>query len=206
MVAFKVIAGLGNPGVKYERTRHNIGFMVLDSLLDERSRQGVAVRWTERFEAQICSIDIAGVAHWLVKPLGFMNLSGEAVARALSFYKHTVDQLIVVHDEIDLPFGAIRVKHGGGIAGHNGLRSISECLGSPEYVRLRMGVGRPGEGEAGTQHKEPKRKGHVASWVLGEFDEEESRHLDAFIERGGRALECICNDGVQVAQCKFNTV
>lgn len=137
-----LVVGLGNPGDRYTATPHNVGFRVLDRL----ARDFGESRWKLQFEGQTVSSTIGSERVVLLQPLTFMNASGSSVQKALSFYKLDIDQALIVHDELDLPAGSVKLKFGGGEAGHNGLRSISQCMGTRDYLRLRVGVGRPSVG------------------------------------------------------------
>ena len=179
----RLLVGLGNPGPKYERTRHNIGFRVAM----EAARKLGAGSWGERWGAQI-----AGARDTLIMlPQDYMNLSGEAVGQAARFYKIEQSQVAVVHDEIDLEFGRIQVKQGGGDAGHNGLRSIRQHLGG-ETIRVRFGVGRPAE----------QREG--ADWVLGRFSQDEEKELEQLIPFAADAAIAALDEGPLAAANKFN--
>jgi PTH1 family peptidyl-tRNA hydrolase len=136
-----LIVGLGNPGPEYAETRHNAGFRFLDALLEGT---GERLRREPRFIADVGRLRIGGNEVWLLAPMTFMNRSGEAVARFARYYKIPVEQILVAYDEIDLPPGTVRLKKGGGAAGHNGLTNVIEQLGSPDFMRLRIGVGHPG--------------------------------------------------------------
>lgn len=139
-----LIVGLGNPGEKYAETRHNAGFRFIDALLAGKT---TTLRAERRFRARSARLEIDGREVWLLVPTTFMNDSGEAVSRFVQYYGLAAEQLLVVHDEIDLPVGSVRLKQGGGTAGHNGLGDIAERLGSTDFLRLRIGVGRPPAGE-----------------------------------------------------------
>ncbi|MEC9342921.1 MAG: aminoacyl-tRNA hydrolase [Pseudomonadota bacterium] len=160
-----VIAGLGNPGAGYERNRHNIGFMAADAIA---RRHGFSP-WRRKFKAEIADGDLGGVKTLLIKPQTYMNLSGEAVGEALRFYKLAVDDLLVIHDELDLAAARVRIKKGGGAGGHNGLRSIDAHCGK-EYRRLRLGIGHPGD------------KARVHGHVLGDFARADEAWLDPFLD------------------------
>src|SRR5207245_1692397 len=134
-----LIVGLGNPGPEYAGNRHNIGFMVVDEIA-RRARLGGG--WRSKFGGEIWQGDVAGTRAALVKPMKYMNLSGEVVQPAAAFLKIEPDRLLVVHDELDLPFGRMQIKVGGGTAGHNGLKSIAQRMGTPEFLRVRVGIGR----------------------------------------------------------------
>ena len=169
----KLLVGLGNPGPEYEDTRHNAGFWWLDAvarelkvhLQPERSYFGLVARAT-----------VDGHPLWLLEPMTYMNRSGQAVAALARFFKITPEQILVAHDELDLPPGDARLKKGGGHAGHNGLRDIHAQLGSPDYWRLRLGIGHPGH------------KSEVANWVLKKPAPDQRDALQAAIERSMRAL------------------
>jgi len=157
----KLIVGLGNPGPTYSQTRHNIGFMVIDSLIEELNPNNISKK---SFEGELYKYkDLL-----LLKPTTFMNLSGKSVQAVVNFYKINLDDILVIHDEIDIPFGAIKLKKGGGNGGHNGLKSIDSLI-TKEYNRLRLGVGKP------------ERKEMVASYVLSKFEPKEQEVLDRFI-------------------------
>jgi PTH1 family peptidyl-tRNA hydrolase len=160
-----LLVGLGNPGERYAANRHNIGFMVLQAVA---KRHGVGP-WRRRFQGLACEGPIGGVRSLLLRPTTYMNESGRAVAEAARFYKVTLADVIVFHDEIDLPPGKVRVKVGGGIAGHNGLRSISAHIGN-DYRRVRIGVGHPGN------------KDLVQAYVLNDFAKSERPWVEALIE------------------------
>jgi peptidyl-tRNA hydrolase, PTH1 family len=165
-----LLVGLGNPGARYARHRHNIGFMAVDAV----ARAHRFGPWRGKFSSLVSEGQLADARVLLQKPQSFMNLSGYAVAEAARFYKLPPEQIVVCHDELDLVAGKVRIKKGGGVAGHNGLRSIAEQLGSPDFRRVRMGIGHPGE------------KARVTGHVLGEFSAEDrewlERLLDAFAE------------------------
>jgi len=185
---FRFIAGLGNPGAGYDRTRHNIGFLLLDSLLE---RCGAAGGWREKDGAQTAEIVFEGRRVTLIKPVQFMNLSGGPIARVMQFLKAAPGELVVAHDDIDLPFGMLRIRPEGGDGGHRGIRSIISSLGSDKFVRLKMGVGRPDRGE-------------VKDWVLERFSKQESSGMGEFLPRAEEALRVLFRDGVKTAQNKFN--
>ncbi|MEO0997698.1 MAG: aminoacyl-tRNA hydrolase, partial [Pseudomonadota bacterium] len=135
-ITITAIAGLGNPGDKYAATRHNAGFWLADELA---RRHGGQFRYERRFDADVCRVDIDGSDVWLVKPQGYMNESGRVLRAFVDYYRLAIPSLLVVHDEIDLPVGTVRIKKGGGHGGHNGLRDVSACLGG-DYTRARVGV------------------------------------------------------------------
>ena len=179
----RLLVGLGNPGPKYERTRHNIGFRVAL----EAARKLGAGSWSDRWGAHIATARDT----LIMLPQDYMNLSGEAVGQAARFYKVDQGQVAIIHDEIDLEFGRIQVKLGGGDAGHNGLRSIRQHLGG-ETLRVRFGVGRPPEQWEG------------ADWVLGKFSQDEERELEHYIPIAADAAITALNEGPLAAANKFN--
>lgn len=162
----RIFAGLGNPGPRYAMNRHNIGFMALDVLAD---RHGFAP-WRSRFQGLTSEGHLGGEKVLLLKPQTFMNESGRSIADAARFYKLASDDIVVWHDELDLAPGKVRVKRGGGVAGHNGLRSTQACLGTPDFKRVRLGIGHPG-------HRE-----RVLGYVLGDFSRNERVWLDPFLD------------------------
>ena len=146
--AIRIIVGLGNPEDRYERTLHNAGFWFVDALAREN---GGSFRYEKKFDADYCRINLHGEEVWLVKPQSYMNNSGQPVHGLLDYYRLGVDELLVAHDEIDLPPGTTRLKEGGGHGGHNGLRDIIQHCG-PDFLRLRLGVGHPGEKDEVTNY------------------------------------------------------
>jgi PTH1 family peptidyl-tRNA hydrolase len=182
-----LVAGLGNPGRDYARTRHNVGWMVLDELA---RRQGGS--WRSKFSGQLSEIRLDGGRLALVKPETYMNESGRSIAAAAKFFKAPVDAVLVVHDDVDLEEGRLQVRLGGGLAGHNGLRSIASSLGSQDFLRIRIGVGRPGHGD----------RRSVADYILAPFDP--GADVDALVARAADAVESIMRDGLDAAQQRFN--
>lgn len=187
----KLICGLGNPGPEYERHRHNVGFRVVDALC-ARARAALG---QAKFEARVGQGTLGGERVLFLEPQTFMNLSGRSVAAAARFYKVPPADLLVIHDELDLPFGRLQLKVGGGAGGHNGLRSILEDLGADAFARLRFGIGKP-EGPGG--------RDRVVGHVLSGFSPEEDRALDALVERAADAAECWAREGLDVAMNRFN--
>ena len=157
----KLLVGLGNPGPKYETTRHNAGFLVLDQVCDKHNLQWAG----QKFSSEFAKGSIEGVSCICLKPQTFMNLSGRAVREATRFFKIAVEDIIVLHDDIDLPAGRVKARRGGGHGGHNGIRSIVSELGSGDFQRIKLGVGRP---EGGPE---------VSDWVLGGFTDDELAQL-----------------------------
>jgi len=182
-----LVAGLGNPGREYARTRHNLGHMVCDELV--RRHRG---SYRSKFSGDLAELRLDGSRVALLKPQTYMNESGKSVGAAVRFFKLPAEQLLVVHDEVDLDVGRLQVRQGGGLAGHNGLRSLAQHLGTPEFMRLRVGVGRPERGD-------PRP---VADWVLTPFPPEVD--VDAIITRAADAVETVTGEGLEEAQRRFN--
>jgi len=182
-----LVVGLGNPGRQYERDRHNVGFLVVDELA---RRHGGTFKG--KFSGRVAEVRVAERRLALLKPETYMNDSGRSVQPAAAFYKTPLDRLLVVHDEVDLELGRIQARLGGGLAGHNGLRSISGRLGSPEFLRLRVGVGRPGRGD-------PR---DVADFVLASFAPEED--APTIVGCAADAVEALVATGLDEAQRRFN--
>ena len=182
-----LIVGLGNPGSKYAKNRHNVGFMVLDRLA---SALGTTVS-RSKFKGHYATATVEGRSVALLKPMTFMNLSGQSVVPARTFFNVTDANIIVVHDEIDLPFGTVKIKVGGGHAGHNGLRSIIAQLGGRDFIRVRVGVDRPVHGA-------------VADFVLSDFSKEECDWLTDLIDRSVDALRLVLADGPHKAMNRIN--
>jgi peptidyl-tRNA hydrolase, PTH1 family len=183
-----LIAGLGNPGPEYSGNRHNAGFMVADLLAE---RMGARFK-RDRSRAAVAAGRLAGFPVTLAKPLTFMNLSGRPVATLRSFYKIPPERIVVVHDELDLPFGTLRLKLGGGDNGHNGLRSVTSALGTRDYLRVRVGIGRP-----------PGRM-DAADYVLHDFSAAERKLLPEVLERAADAAEALLRSGLAAAQTEFH--
>ncbi|MBN2799837.1 MAG: aminoacyl-tRNA hydrolase [Deltaproteobacteria bacterium] len=182
-----LIIGLGNPGRRYEETRHNAGFLVADRLGD---RWGAACARAQ-LGALVGTGLISGVPVVLAKPQGFMNLSGQPATSLKGYYKVELDQIIVIHDDLDLEFGTVRVKKGGGHGGHNGLRDLNQKIGSG-FVRVRFGVSRPPEGW------------DAADYVLGKWSEGERAQLPDLVDLAADAVEAVLRDGAQQAMTTFN--
>lgn len=182
-----LLVGLGNPGPKYETTRHNIGFMAVDRIGD---RHRISLT-QQKFHGRYGSGRVGDAKAALLEPQTFMNLSGKAVAAAARFFRLEPDHIVVLHDEIDLDFGAVRVKVGGGHGGHNGLRDIVDKIGSKDFIRIRLGVGRPTHGD-------------VTNWVLSPFATDETATLDDMLRVAADAVEMILKDGPEAAQNEFN--
>ena len=187
----KIIAGLGNPGREYESTPHSIGFEVADAVARE---MGAVFRRSPSFKGELADGRFANCKVLAVKPMTFMNLSGDCVAPVVKYHNATAADLVVVSDDIDLPVGRIRIRRGGSAGGHNGLKSVIERLGTPDFVRLRIGVGRD---------KADRRE--VIGHVLGKFDSETRALMDAkIIPAAVKALEQILSDGPDSAMNAWN--
>ena len=184
-----LIVGLGNPGREYAGTRHNIGFMTL-----ERLAKRLALDWqvNKKFTAHLAKGSHGGNTALLCKPQGYMNVSGKTVAPLARYYQIQAKQVMVVLDDLDLPLGTQRMRPGGGTGGHRGVESIKDCLGTGDFPRLRLGIGRPA----------PERD--VSGFVLGKFAENESSPLEKVLERAADQLECWMNQGLQAAMNNFN--
>ena len=182
-----LVAGLGNPGPGYARTRHNMGFLVADELA--RRHDG---SFRSKFNGQLAELRIDGLRVAVLKPETYMNVSGKSVAAARKFFKVEPQDLVVVHDDVDLVPGRLQARLGGGLAGHNGLRSIASALGTQDFLRLRIGVGRPERGD-------PRP---VADYVLSEFEPEFD--VDALVARSADAVESLARDGLEQTQTRYN--
>jgi PTH1 family peptidyl-tRNA hydrolase len=179
-----LVVGLGNPGTKYAGTRHNIGFMVV-----ERFVTACGGQWREKFNARLSQVELGTERLVVLEPQTYMNESGRSVQPAAAFFKVAPPSVLVVHDELDLPFGDIRLKEGGGDAGHRGLKSITAHLGTPGYVRLRVGIDRP----------PPDFRGSQADYVLQAFASAERAGLDDLIDRAVGAVRLVVERGVAAA-------
>ena len=192
-----LVVGLGNPGREYAGHRHNVGFMVADLLA---SRLGAKFGRSKRAHAEVAEGRLAnqrgqiggGPKLILAKPLTYMNLSGAPVSQLVQFFKVPVDNVLAVHDELDVPYGQVRAKRGGGEGGHNGLRSMSKSLGTKEYARVRFGIGRP-----------PGRQ-DPADFVLSDFTAAERKELEFLVDRAADVAEAVVLEGVEWAQNKYH--
>ncbi|HEX4519056.1 MAG TPA: aminoacyl-tRNA hydrolase [Gaiellaceae bacterium] len=184
-----LVVGLGNPGREYARNRHNVGHMVVEELA---RRHGGS--WRGKFNGRLADIRIDGHRVGLLAPDTYMNDSGRSVKAAAGFFKLEPDAILVVHDESDLETGRLQARMGGGLAGHNGLRSIVQHLGTPDFLRLRVGVGRPGRGD-----RRP-----LADYVLSDF--EPADDVETLVARAADAVEALDAEGLEAAQRKINRV
>jgi PTH1 family peptidyl-tRNA hydrolase len=193
-----LLVGLGNPGPEYAKNRHNVGFMVVERWVDRHLPPGVGTpSWKSQFKARVTSIQadlpaMPATRCVVIEPQTFMNRSGESVRAAMDFHEVPIDRIVVIHDEIDFEFGRIGLKRGGGHGGHNGLRDIIKHLGSPEFLRVRVGIGRNVHGE-------------VADWVLSNFSGEDATFVDELVDRAEQALTCLLAEGLASAMLQFHT-
>jgi len=183
----KVLVGLGNPGVHYQRNRHNVGFRVVERLA-EANHILISMK---RFRTLYGTGKIDSLEAALTKPLTFMNRSGEAVKKMVDFFHVGMEDLIVIHDDLDLPLGRLRFKQRGEAGGHQGVRSIIESIGGNNFLRLKVGIGRPPKG------MDP------AGYVLNDFDEIEQPHLDEIVSRAAEALTVLLSEGLQIAMNRY---
>ena len=184
----RLVVGLGNPGPEYQDNRHNLGFKVVDELL-ARARGNTP---RAKFGAELCEVTIAGERVLLCKPMEYMNVSGQAVARVAGFWKVPVSDVVVVYDELDLPFGRLKLGAGGGHGGHNGVRSLLADLGDASFARVRVGIGRPTPGH------------DPANYLLSNFSRAEAKELPDLIGAAADAVETILKSGLTTAMNKFN--
>jgi PTH1 family peptidyl-tRNA hydrolase len=182
-----LVVGLGNPGREYVHNRHNVGHMVVDELA--RRHDG---SWRSKFSGRLADVRIDDHKVGLLKPETFMNESGRSVKAAAQFFKVEPDAILVIHDESDLELGRLQARRGGGLAGHNGLRSVAQHLGTPDFLRLRVGVGRPGRGD----------RRDLADYVLADFDPHED--AEALVGRAAEAVETLDAEGLEATQRQFN--
>ena len=184
-----IVAFLGNPGIKYNGTRHNAGFMAADAM---EKKLGVSIN-KMRFKALTQTVDISGKKVLLMKPQTFMNLSGDAIVQAANFYKVPPERVIVVSDETALPIGKLRIRRGGSAGGHNGLKSVIARLGTDQFPRLRLGVG-----------DKPHPDYDMADWVLSAFKGQDAADMELVAKKAADAVECYITEGADRAMNKFN--
>lgn len=193
---FWLIVGLGNPGSKYEGTRHNMGFMVADVLSERWSISFSDHKGLSKLGKGVMNLDGKSAKFFLAKPLTFMNDSGAAVSSISSYYQIETDHIVIIHDDMDLDFGRIKVKSGGSAGGHNGIRSIDRSLGTPQYARVRMGVGHAQRGAHAHDN--------TVNWVLGGFAGAQKSELPNFLADGADAVESVIFRGLSATQEHFN--
>jgi len=180
----QIIAGLGNPGNDYEKTRHNVGFWFIDRLV---SQHNLTLKNEAKFSGEVAKFNAPSGSVWLIKPTTFMNRSGQSIARLAQFYKIKPEQILVVHDELDLSPGTVRLKKGGGHGGHNGLRDSIAQLGSKDFYRLRLGIGHPGSKE------------RVVGFVLGKTPQSEKILIESAIDKALTSIDQILQGNMQKA-------
>ena len=184
-----LLVGLGNPGDKYDNTRHNVGFAAIDQLAEELR---VPVQKL-KYRALTQTVELGGAKVLLMKPITYMNLSGEAVGEAARFFKIPADHVLVLSDDVSLPVGKLRIRKGGSAGGHNGLKSIIQHLGTDQFPRVKIGVG-----------EKPHPDYDMADWVLGKFTGEDLKTITQAIQRAGKAAECYIQNGPDKAMNQFN--
>lgn len=187
----RLIVGLGNPGAKYQQTRHNAGFVFVDELA--RSK-GASLKLESRFHGEVGKLLLEGQEIWLLKPTTFMNLSGKSVAALANFYKIPPEAVLVVHDELDIPPGQLRLKRGGGHGGHNGIRDIAAQLGNAEFLRLRIGIGHPG-----ISHE-------VSDYVLNKAIPEDRRKVEDAVDEALRCLPQIVGGELDAVMNRLHSI
>lgn len=199
----KLIVGLGNPGEKYENTRHNLGFETLDHLLKKYEPLKESV-WdnNKKTKSQIKKVSIENISTLLAKPQTYMNNSGMAVSLLLDYYRIEPDDLIIIHDELDLPLGKIQVRFGGGTAGHNGLDSIINSIKTDKFLRIRMGIGKPTKHE-GSKFDNPRHHS-VEEHVLDIFKDGEAKEAKKMIKHAQKQLELLLKHGIDKYMSKYN--
>jgi len=206
----KLIVGLGNPGLKYERTRHNLGFMIVDSLFKNYSSPKDSFREEKKFKSQIAEFiwqPKKGKTEKVIlaKPLTYMNGSGLAVSLASKFYKIHASDIWVIHDEVDLPLGAVKIRFGGSSAGHKGVESILENLKTDKFWRFRMGIGEQRSSRFNRDKNQKSKLRKIDDFVLGGFAESERGKAREIIKKGTKAIESALEEGLEKAMNRFNT-
>lgn len=183
-----IIAGLGNPGHRFENTRHNIGFITLDKIAE---RNDIKIN-KKKYKALVGEGSISGCKVILVKPHTYMNLSGDSLREVMNFYKEEFEHLLVIYDDIDIPTGSIRIRKNGSAGTHNGMRSIVRQLGTEEFPRIRIGIGR--------------NSGDLADYVTGGFTKDEVKPLEEAVINAAYAVECMLDKGIDIAMSRYNMV
>ena len=184
-----MIAGLGNPGKKYFQTRHNVGFMVVDEI----ARRNTLEFGKSRSDAEYVNFNFRGNKLFLVKPQSYMNKSGFPIQKLASYFKINISNVIVAHDDIDLPFGKLRISKDRGHGGHNGIRSIIDAFGTKNFIRIRVGIANP------------ERQNSVTGHVLGDFSKEESKSLNILIEKAADAIISVVSNGALATMNSYNS-
>lgn len=190
MKPIKLIVGLGNPGIKYAQTRHNVGFDFIDAMCE---KYGFNIKESKKFHGLAEKVNINNHVVWLLEPQTFMNHSGKAVASLANFYKITPEEILVIYDELDLPVGTAKIKKGGGHGGHNGLRDIIALTGSKDFYRLRLGIGHPGY------------KSKVVSWVLNRASQDDGISIDLAITKSLKVIEDLVDGQLEKATKELHT-
>jgi len=195
------IVGLGNPGTRYEETRHNAGFWVVDFLARQYGQDG----WKEKNNCLFQKVSIAKEQGLLIKPQKYMNLSGECCLPLLNFFKISIEKVTVVYDELDLKVGVVRVKSGGGSGGHNGVEDMIRHLGGKEFSRIRLGIGRPGDGASQEEGESNSvREQNISDWVLSKPRPKDQELLNIAVENAADAAKVLITQGLLPAQNSFN--
>jgi len=185
-----LIVGLGNPGTQYSKTRHNIGWMALDYFIQNFLK--ITPNWKKKFNGEYFEVKLGSEIYYFLKPQTFMNLSGESVQTLAAFYKIQNDKILVIYDELDLPFGSLGFRPKGGAGGHNGIKSIIGRLGTEQFNRLRVGIGRP-----------PIQM-DTSSYVLGQFSNEENQKLESLFKLCTESIDCYINEGFDKASSRYS--
>ncbi len=181
-----LIVGLGNPGREYEYTKHNIGWDIFEKLPFYND-----LNWKEKSKGLWASVEYNDEKFYFLKPQTYMNLSGESIIPFANYFKIPQENVLIIHDELDLNYGTVAFKNGGGLAGHNGLKSIASQFGNQNFKRLRIGIGRPVHGD-------------VSNWVLSRFAGEEAEFFEVYLEKASKALLCFMKQGFQTAMQRYN--
>ena len=192
----KLIVGLGNPGTVYTHNRHNIGFMCLNRFA---RKHGIRLAHKQG-QARVGEGEVAGTRLVLARPQTMMNLSGRSVSLLVKRHKISPEDLIIIHDDLDLPTGKIRIRQGGGSAGHKGIESIIACLGNSDFIRIRVGIGRPDD----MNNEVTDRNAEVIDHVLGDFDAVESKIIAEVTSKVGEAILCLISEGLTAAMNRYN--
>lgn len=198
MSDIKFLVGLGNPGSKYKNTRHNVGFRFIDYLFESKLVTDKDI-WKSKFGAEYASVNFSSSKLHFIKPQTYMNCSGEPLQQIANFYKVSASELLVCYDDLDLPFGTLRLRENGSSGGHNGIKSIESCFGTSNFPRLRIGIGRP---ESRILENKGVSQQDVSSWVLSNFSSSEDLELDNIFIRAQDIVKIILEKGIKTAQLK----